>query len=137
MQVLGLRSRSLINFDVGYKDVGYGECGAVLGQLATCDFLPPAQFEADGFVFQGRGADAVFARRATPRANGWSLTAQADSGRAQDAQALLRLCLGMPTLGSGMLTIAQVKAAAAHVQRLKWIILCASSGGVTRLMEAK
>jgi hypothetical protein len=53
MQVLGLRSRLLINFDVGYKDVGYGECGAVLGQLATCDFLLPAQFEADGFLFQG------------------------------------------------------------------------------------
>jgi hypothetical protein len=35
------------------------------------------------------------------------------------AQAPLRLCSGMLTLGSGMLPLAQVKAAVAHIYRLK------------------
>jgi hypothetical protein len=48
---------------------------------------------------------------------------QADSGSAQallrHAQALLRLCSSMLTLGSGISPSAQVKAAVAHVHRLK------------------
>jgi hypothetical protein len=54
---------------------------------------------------------------------GSTLCAQADSGRAQDTQALPGLCLGLFRLCSGSGQVcspsAQVKAALAHVRRLK------------------